>query len=80
MMPANSHCSNGNTAAMMSTMSNVDLLTFSFIFLNSAVYFHGRAPVETFQEAGLIICVCVEAVSIKKCAEINVGTFWVIEK
>lgn len=53
---------------------------FSFIFLKSALYFHGLVPTETFHEAELIICVCVEAVSIKKCAEINVGTFGVIEK
>lgn len=52
---------------------------YSFMFLNSALCFHGLVPAETFHEAELIVCVCAEAVSIKKRAEINTRTFWVIE-
>lgn len=55
------------------------LCLYSFMFLNSALCFHGLVPAETFHEAELIICVCAEAVSIKKHAEINTRTFWVIE-
>lgn len=50
------------------------------MLLNSDLCFHGLVPAETFHEAELITCVCVEAISIKKRAEINMRTFWANRK